>query len=133
MGRLADILLLIWSHAYHIAYSERAREAVGGRLTVTLRAGRPIMDISVHVKPEAAAGLREGRSVDGKDVQELLEVTRELGVDIRPVFPIASTPEEAGLYVVQVKEPSKTEEVVRKLSDCSAVETAYHVPAAELP
>ena len=91
------------------------------------------MDISVHIKPTAVAGLREGRSVAADDTQELLKVVQECRVNFKPVFPIASTPEEAGQYFVHVEEPSKAKEVLQKLRECSAVETAYHVPPAELP
>jgi hypothetical protein len=91
------------------------------------------MDISVHIKPNSVAGLREGRCVDGGDTQELLKVAQELGVQLRPVFPVASTPEQANQYFVQIDEPSSVKKVLEKLNDCKAVETAYHVPRAELP
>jgi len=91
------------------------------------------MDISVHLTPEAVAGLREGRSLAGEATQELLKAAHELGINFRPVFPIASTPEEASQYFVQVDKPADAKNVLEKLNDCRAVETAYHVPSAELP
>ena len=91
------------------------------------------MDISDHVKPTAVAGLREGRSLDGQDTRELLELTRNLGIHLRPIFPVASTPEEAGQYSVHVDEPAKVDAIVQELNNCNAVETAYHVPPVGLP
>ncbi len=91
------------------------------------------MDISVHLKPEAVAGLREGRALAGQATQELLKSAHTLGIHLRPVFPVASTPEEAGQYIVQVDKPADAKNVLEKLNDCEAVETAYHVPSAELP
>lgn len=91
------------------------------------------MHISVQIKPTAAAGLREGRSVAGDDTQELLKVAKEYQVNLKPVFPIASTPEEAGDYFVHVEEPSKAEELLQKLRESSAVDNAHQVPDAELP
>ena len=91
------------------------------------------MDISVHVTPDAVAALREGRSVAGGATQELLKVAQELGVHLRPVFPVASTPEQANQYIVQIEEPAAVKRVIQKLKDCKAVQTAFHVPRAELP
>ena len=72
----------------------------------------------------------------GRSLLTILKSCRggeEFRVNFKPVFPIASTPEEAGQYFVHVEEPSKAKEVLQKLRECTAVETAYHVPPAELP
>ncbi len=90
------------------------------------------MDISVHIRPNAVAGLREGRTL-GDETHELLKAAHELGIKFKPVFPVASTPEEAGQYFVQVEKSSDVNRIVEKLKQCAAVESAYHIPSADRP
>jgi hypothetical protein len=93
-----------------------------------------IMDISVHIKPEAVAGLREGRSLDGGETQRLLKFANEVGVSLRPEVVLPSTPVDATLYHIDNVDPSKAEEVVKKLRTFdSVVDTAFLVPTTELP
>ncbi len=92
------------------------------------------MDISVHLSPATVAALREGRSTDGGATKKLLEVVEQLGIDLKPNYPLATTPMHASQYHVQVDEPSKAEEVVRRLKGCKeAVDTAFVVPQAVPP
>ncbi len=92
------------------------------------------MDISVYLRPATVAALRQGRSSDDGGVRKLLSVVEELGIDLRPNYPLAATPMHASQYHVQVEEPSRAEEVVRKLKGCrEAVDTAFFVPQAEPP
>ena len=64
----------------------------------------------------------------------MLEVVEELGIDLKPNYPLAATPMHAGQYHVQVDEPSKAEEIVHKLRGCKeAVDAAFLVPQATTP
>jgi hypothetical protein len=91
-------------------------------------------NVSVYLTPPAVAGLREGRSVAGGAAEKLLRLTQEMGVDIKPAHALAATPMAASQYNIEVDEPSRVPEVVRKLKDCKeAVDTAFYVPEPELP
>lgn len=90
------------------------------------------MDFSIFLNPEAAAALREGRHA-GKATTQITQVMNDPDVELRPVFPLASTPEEASQYQLQVRDAAHGAQVIEKLKACNALETAYHMPPPELP
>ena len=67
------------------------------------------------------------------DVQELQQVTDELGVSLSPMYPQVSHPTLQPFFFIEVPDQAAAEKVISRISKSAAVEAAYLQPDAEPP
>jgi hypothetical protein len=90
------------------------------------------MQLMLHVRPDAARMLRRHRP-DSVGSLDLLSRARKLGVTLRPLRTRSEDSVLASGFTVEVPDRATAERVAEELRDCDVVESAYFVPAEELP
>jgi len=90
------------------------------------------MRVTVHVNQEAAVKLRKHQH-NTPQTREIAEVADDLGVAIEPMHPDVDDPDLAQYFIVQVPDSTAAEEVIKRLRNCEAVESAYIKPPEAMP
>ena len=90
------------------------------------------MQITVHLSPEVAEELNRGRA-ESAAASELMGVTANLGVKLRPMHPGSPDPAMASTFLVQANDAAHAREVVARLQDCMATKAAYVKPPPAMP
>jgi hypothetical protein len=86
--------------------------------------------VNVHLSPELARELREGRS-DSTEARELLDMARELNVKLLPMHPSSTDVSLASTFMVQAKDRDHATEVVKRFQERGV--NAYLKPAPSPP
>lgn len=90
------------------------------------------MQLMLHVQPDAARMLRHHRA-ESSACADLLRKARKLGVTLRPLRTGSEDSALASGFTVEVPDMDTAERIAEELRDCDVVESAYFVPADELP
>jgi hypothetical protein len=90
------------------------------------------MQVNIEVSPEVARALHTQPSRDPAS-RELLRITKELGVQLEPLFPGVRDPELESHFSLEVPDPTTADRVLDRLKVSPAIRAAYVKPAEGLP
>lgn len=90
------------------------------------------MEITLKVRPEIASELQTRLATESQ-ATDLLELTRKLGVSIRPTHPGTADSSLTSYFTLESGDEDAIEQVLDQLRANEVVESAYVKPLDELP
>ena len=90
------------------------------------------MEITLKVRPAIASELHKPGAT-GSQASDLLELTRKLGVSIRPTHPGTADPGLSSYFTLESGDEDAIQGVLEQLRAHKGVEAAYVKPRDELP
>jgi hypothetical protein len=90
------------------------------------------MEITLKVRPTIASELQAQRARSSQ-ATDLLELTRKLGVSIRPTHPGTADPGLSSYFTLESGDEDAIQGVLEQLRANEGVEAAYVKPRDELP
>lgn len=90
------------------------------------------MRITVHLAPQVARELRLG-SAGSAATQEVVSLTKELGIELRPMHPDSMDSGMASTFAVDATDEETAKHLVSRFQDLQATEAAYVKPPPAMP
>jgi Ni,Fe-hydrogenase III component G len=91
------------------------------------------MHVSVRVSPDVAQSLRQRERIYTTELQELLRIENELGIELEPLYPNAKDSSLTRYFKVRVDNHAAAKQVADRLRSCKGIESAYVKPLVGLP
>ena len=91
------------------------------------------MHVSVRVSPEVARSLRQREKISTSELQELLRIENEFGIELEPLHPYATDPSLTRYFKVRVDNHAAAKQVANRLRGCKGIESAYVKPSIGMP
>jgi hypothetical protein len=90
------------------------------------------MEITIKLAMAEALAFQKSETTP-PDLQQVLEILKDLGMVLMPVHHGATDPLLAPYFTIEVQDMEQAEKVIQRLRQISVVEAAYIKPPAELP
>lgn len=90
------------------------------------------MQVTVHLAPQVARELKLGGAESGA-AREIINVVKEMGVELRPMHPGSTDPRMAATFVVETSDDEAAKRIAARLRDLAGTEAAYVKPPPAPP
>lgn len=87
--------------------------------------------VTIKLSLDTALALKKQKLIS--ESQELLQVTKELQIELKPMHPDAQDTLLIPWYKIELRDDAKVDYVISRMLSCKGVEAAYVKPPDELP
>lgn len=88
--------------------------------------------VTARLHRDVALALQK-KKPSSSESKELLQLAKELKIELKPMHPGSNDPLLMPWYMIEVKDKTRVDHVITRIQSCKGVEAAYVKPPNELP